>query len=642
MVIQLLQLIILQGLAGAVPDLNCSLHLSCHPDDLVPHPWDCHLYHVCLARGVPDFTTQRCPLGQYFDPTGRTCVQEESPCAPACPHPCHCDLLGRGRVVHDEHRCQQGRLLHMESNQCIDTSCLKFCSHKAGLAVTGTDTGAIASSKSLNRTIRECYFTCHGDFSTYADKNSCSKFYVCYPGGIGIQQFCPTDRPYFNGVDCISDSTQCCVQPPSSTETTGTSSTIQTPSTEPHTTTTPSTKYPTTTTTTPSTEHPTTATTTPSTEPYTTTTTTTSAGPPTTITKTPSTEPPTTTTSTEPPTTTTTAPSTEPPTTTITTPSTESPTSATTTPSTEPPTTTITTPSTEPPTTTTPSTEPPTTITTTPSTESPTSATTTPSTEPPTTTTTTPSTEPPITKTTTQSTQLPTTTTTTPSTEPSTTTTTTPSTQSSTTTTTTTTTRTTTTTTAPSISCLLEPDCRDKPMGSAVPDPNNCLRYYVCLGDDIATEDSFPCQPGLYFNPETNKCHLIEGDTYLCLPPCTSMCSYSCLDSEWIFDPKNCSRYYLCYQGSTVHLSCSTSRPYFDGQACTAHPDSCCFYPCPPYCPYQGKMVPHGKDCHKYYICLDVGFPTNISLITCRNNEVFDHVTGQCSPTAECIQLCED
>ncbi|XP_071544995.1 uncharacterized protein [Panulirus ornatus] len=527
MVIQLLQLIILQGLAGAVPDLNCSLHLSCHPDDLVPHPWDCHLYHVCLARGVPDFTTQRCPLGQYFDPTGRTCVQEESPCAPACPHPCHCDLLGRGRVVHDEHRCQQGRLLHMESNQCIDTSCLKFCSHKAGLAVTGTDTGAIASSKSLNRTIRECYFTCHGDFSTYADTSNCTRYYVCYPGNVGIPESCPADRPYYSGTYCTSDVTQCCagqVKKHSDTDTASHQSTeksfrkcyfichgdfsayadhsncskyyrcypngVGIPESCP-----PD-------------------------RPYFNgveciSDSTQCCGQPPSSTETTGTS------------------------------------------------STIKTPSIEPHTTTT-----------------------------------------------------------------------TPSTQSSTTTT--------TTTTAPSVSCLLEPDCRDKPMGSAVPDPNNCLRYYVCLGDNIATEDSFPCQPGLYFNPETNKCHLIEGDTYLCLPPCTSMCSYSCLDSEWIFDPKNCSRYYLCYQGSTVHLSCSTSRPYFDGQACTAHPDSCCFYPCPPYCPYQGKMVPHGKDCHKYYICLDVGFPTNISLITCRNNEVFDHVTGQCSPTAECIQLCED
>ncbi|XP_042209192.1 uncharacterized protein LOC121857265 [Homarus americanus] len=189
--------------------------------------------------------------------------------------------------------------------------------------------------------------------------------------------------------------------------------------------------------------------------------------------------------------------------------------------------------------------------------------------------------------------------------------------------------------------CLFKPDCEGKPLGYLEPDPDNCLKYYFCLGDGSMVSDSLACSQGDYFNPFRHDCEKIVDDSYACLPPCDGICPYSCNDNDRIFDPEDCSSFYFCLQGTYYHMSCPANTPYFNGTQCTPDQGSCCSYPCPPYCPYAGKWVPDGNNCHRFYICLDIGTPTPDTLLTCPDNGVFDYKLGECSSTAKCVTLCD-
>nr|XP_045600709.1 uncharacterized protein LOC123759621 isoform X1 [Procambarus clarkii] len=453
---------LLVGIVAAEGPRWCELPASCQPGQLVPHPWDCHQYHLCVVGGVPHSTPLRCPHRHYFHPAWRRCLPEDTPCLPQCPRACPCHLLRQGRLVPHHHNCRPAQLLHVDTGHCLDTRCLNFCGDRAKVAplvtrnVTRVSGSVVVSD--------QCKFSCNGDFSKYADHYDCSLYYQCFSGGITVPASCPGNFPYFDGEDCVTDNSACCADLTTTTTTT--------------TTTTPG-----------STLSP--------------------ATPPTATTKSPSTTRATKTTTT---------------TTTSFTP------------------TTITTP--------------------------------------------------------------------------------------------------TTTGATPSIGCITEPDCSDKPFGHLEGDPDDCFKFYFCLGDGTISANSVNCPIGEFFNPSFHTCQKIVGDTFHCPQPCDSLCPYTCAESDRIYDPFDCSKYYLCIEGTPIHLPCTESVPYFNGTTCVASPDSCCRFPCPPYCPRGGVFVPHGQDCHKYYICVDVGTPLDTAVLTCKDNQVYDYKLRKCSATAECKILC--
>ncbi|KAK8747987.1 hypothetical protein OTU49_016255 [Cherax quadricarinatus] len=589
----LLVLISCLSSVGAMEDPRCELQASCQPGQLVPHPWECHLYHLCVEDGRPDLAIQRCPQRHYFHPISRSCLQEDIPCVPQCPHVCPCPLLHQGGLTLDNHACRPGQRFHIDTGRCIDTSCLKFCSDGTKfpppLALDSTRISRIVISNADS-----CSFSCNGDFSKFADHYDCTLYYECYPGDVVMPMHCPDSKPYFNGEDCTSNSQACCSDMTTTTTVTTTTNIVIT---TPDSTVTTPTPQPITTTTSPTTASTTTSTTTTSPTTASTTTSTTTTSPTTASTTT---------------STTTTSPTTASTTTSTTT---TSPTTASTTTS-----TTTTSPTTASTTTSTTTTSPTTASITSTTTTSPTTASTTTST-----TTTSPMTASTTASTTTTSTTATSTTTTSPTTKS---------------TTTTSTTTLPTPTTSPSMGCLPEPDCSDKPPGAMEADPHNCLGYYVCLGSGNIYETPLTCPDGYYYNPTDHKCQQIVDGTYPCPQACDAICPYTCSDSDRIYDPLDCSKYYFCYEGSPLHMSCPNQTPYFNGTSCTTNSDSCCSYPCPPYCPKKGKWVPHGQDCHKYYICIEVGTPSDDSLLTCPDSQVYDYKVSHCSPTAECVKLC--
>ncbi|XP_042209193.1 uncharacterized protein LOC121857266 [Homarus americanus] len=153
-------------------------------------------------------------------------------------------------------------------------------------------------------------------------------------------------------------------------------------------------------------------------------------------------------------------------------------------------------------------------------------------------------------------------------------------------------------------------------------------------------DSSISCPTGKLFDPYGHQCRQMTQDD-VCLPSCTHTCPFTCMKpNDLVFDPRNCSKFYLCLQDGPYQAQCPNSSPYFDGHACTSDAKSCCSASCPPHCPAADVIIPDGEDCHRYYVCLKAGKPSEATHFTCDNNQVFDYILGTCSPTAKCVTLC--
>ncbi|XP_042208909.1 uncharacterized protein LOC121857102 [Homarus americanus] len=182
-------------------------------------------------------------------------------------------------------------------------------------------------------------------------------------------------------------------------------------------------------------------------------------------------------------------------------------------------------------------------------------------------------------------------------------------------------------------------DCMGKNALDKVADPYNCSNYYICLGDDMATDHPVPCPVANIF--DTGKC--MTGDPSTCEPTCKPPeCPITCNGSlSMISDPFDCTQYYICIPGGVQGpIPCPSDREFFDGANCVKSKEVCCEVPCIPYCHPGDIQIVDPTDCHMYYICTAEG-PVDPNLhFTCPSGDVFDYQVGRCVKGDKCTTLC--
>ena len=148
----------------------------------------------------------------------------------------------------------------------------------------------------------------------------------------------------------------------------------------------------------------------------------------------------------------------------------------------------------------------------------------------------------------------------------------------------------------------------------------------------------FDCPDGHHF--DTADC-VEDGDTE-CKPKCegaTGTCEYEC-------DAGNTIVYIADrYDCSTYRacsndaiMQCGTDKPFFDGVQCQSDESKCCH--CNPYCYAAdvGKTVMDPTDCTKYYLCKTGDKFPEISGHCSSGN--YDPFLHECSLTAPCLTFC--
>jgi len=194
-------------------------------------------------------------------------------------------------------------------------------------------------------------------------------------------------------------------------------------------------------------------------------------------------------------------------------------------------------------------------------------------------------------------------------------------------------------------SCV--PDCEGMALGDKVEDPKECHNYYICLGNNLATDHSVPCDNGTYFSPSDSDC--IDETV-----PCNSTCGGGSLGCKLQCDPDStteiefisdldCNKYYICFSGNLQGpFTCPAMHPHFDGAQCVDVETGCCKHPCEPYCEAKDTIIPDPVSCKNFYFCNDVGIPDDIFKFACGDDKNFDLHLGECSASAPCVTICDN
>ncbi|KXJ74202.1 hypothetical protein RP20_CCG014180 [Aedes albopictus] len=174
--------------------------------------------------------------------------------------------------------------------------------------------------------------------------------------------------------------------------------------------------------------------------------------------------------------------------------------------------------------------------------------------------------------------------------------------------------------------------------------PTNCRQYYICVaGQPIQQE----CPVDTAFNPSTNVCDLQANVQCPALWSSSSLVSKSLSKADQICsgntgiknlpDPDDCSRYYLCMNGVSYSVACSTGL-IFDSQTnkCGSKETSVCVKDVTKS-PCAGnvglKYEPHEQECYKYYMCMG----ETLYELTCQADKLFNANTGKCEASSTVI-----
>lgn len=119
-------------------------------------------------------------------------------------------------------------------------------------------------------------------------------------------------------------------------------------------------------------------------------------------------------------------------------------------------------------------------------------------------------------------------------------------------------------------------------------------------------------------------------------------CFYDCQTSTTgkVSDQSDCNLYAEC-SGTTPgsYVPCPQSTPYFDGYTCQAEVSRCCN--CHPYCPPgDSSLVADPIDCRRFHQCDGSGGIAFSS--TCSSGQYFDAILHGCSPNVACYSQCEN
>ncbi|MPC71412.1 hypothetical protein E2C01_065689 [Portunus trituberculatus] len=178
------------------------------PGLAVPDPWNCTQYYYCLNDEVPTGTSHSCDTGDHFDPSVSLCVAG-SQCQPICA-PCQPDCKGHseGDFVEDPVDCTKFYVcVHEDEPSQHPIACeppTGVFDPVNGLCISGDTCVSSCGGET-------CHLRCRGNQDLVANPENCREYFQC-DSNLDLQgpMTCPSERPYFDGWNCVEDSWKCC------------------------------------------------------------------------------------------------------------------------------------------------------------------------------------------------------------------------------------------------------------------------------------------------------------------------------------------------------------------------------------------------------------------------------------------------
>ncbi|XP_063852011.1 peritrophin-48-like [Scylla paramamosain] len=179
------------------------------PGVAVPDPWNCTQFYYCLNDEVPMGIPHSCESGNHFDASVNLCVPGLQ-CQTMC-GACHPDCSGHseGDFVEDPMDCTQFYVcVHENEPSQHPIACeppTGVFDPVNGICVSGDTCDSSCSGGA-------CHIRCRGDEDRVANPQNCREYFQC-DGNLDLQGpvRCPSERPYFDGWNCVEDSWKCCV-----------------------------------------------------------------------------------------------------------------------------------------------------------------------------------------------------------------------------------------------------------------------------------------------------------------------------------------------------------------------------------------------------------------------------------------------
>lgn len=138
--------------------------------------------------------------------------------------------------------------------------------------------------------------------------------------------------------------------------------------------------------------------------------------------------------------------------------------------------------------------------------------------------------------------------------------------------------------------------------------PDSCEKYILCIGGSAVERR---CAPGFHFSREFRSC--VSPDIAECEEERKWQCPKEDDLNNLVFLPnkENCSKYYLCFGGDQIPLSCSDGLHWStEEEACVDKKKANCDFEDEDEddieeCPDTGvKSISHPDNCEKYVLCV--------------------------------------
>ncbi|KAH8309795.1 hypothetical protein KR067_005485 [Drosophila pandora] len=160
--------------------------------------------------------------------------------------------------------------------------------------------------------------------------------------------------------------------------------------------------------------------------------------------------------------------------------------------------------------------------------------------------------------------------------------------------------------------------CLNCTEGTTGPVPSDCTKYKICAGGKYVVQS---CAGGLYFNNQTNRCEIDNGECVV-VP--------SCKESEVEVNPADCAGFLECINGNFVARKCAATLFFNETlMECVKDTENVCIpKDCDPECCENpnAPRLPVANNCSAFIQCVD----GKVFQHTCANNLQYNPETGDC------------
>lgn len=131
--------------------------------------------------------------------------------------------------------------------------------------------------------------------------------------------------------------------------------------------------------------------------------------------------------------------------------------------------------------------------------------------------------------------------------------------------------------------------------------PYNCEKFILCV---MGTRIKQHCAPGLHFSREERAC--VDPEDANCIDRLTCPDVDDPTDIVFLPNPDDCGKYYVCWDGEKIPLSCADGLHWsVEEEQCMDEDEAGCEDDDAEECPDDGiKNISHPDDCEKYILCV--------------------------------------